>query len=63
MKIAIVQHDIHGIKCLDDLKHIGSLIAKRPNADMYVLPETFATGFMPECCIEDIVFQNMLILS
>lgn len=63
MKIAIVQNDIHGIKCLDDLKHIGSLIAKRPNADMYVLPETFATGFMPECCIEDIVFQNMLILS
>ena len=63
MKIAIVQNDIRSNDFSENLEHLDTLIDQHPDADMFVLPETFATGFMPECCIEDIVFQNMLILS
>ena len=48
MKIAIVQHDIRSNDFSENLEHLETLIDQHPDADMFVLPETFATGFMPE---------------
>ena len=48
MKIAIVQHDIPSNDYSENLKHLETLLDQQPGADMYVLAETFATGFMPE---------------
>ena len=48
MKIAIVQNDIRSNDFSENLEHLETLIDQHPDADMFVLPETFATGFMPE---------------
>lgn len=48
MKIAIVQHDIPSSNFLNNMDRLNPLLNQQPGADMYVLSETFATGFMPE---------------
>lgn len=48
MKIAIVQNDIRSNDYSKNLDHLETLLEQQPDADLYVLPETFATGFMPE---------------
>ena len=48
MKIAIVQHDIPSSNFLNNMDRLNPLLNQQPGANLYVLPETFATGFMPE---------------
>ena len=48
MKIAIVQHDIRENDPEGNLRHLASLMGNAPVGDMYVLSETFATGFLAQ---------------
>ena len=48
MKTAIVQHTIRWDGMEWNLKHLGTLMDQQPGSDLYVLAETFATGFMAE---------------
>jgi predicted amidohydrolase len=48
MKTAIVQHVIRWNEVEWNLQHITSLLDQQPGADLYVLAETFATGFLAE---------------
>lgn len=48
MKIAIVQHIIRWNELDSNLHHLTSLMNQQPGADLYVLAETFATGFLAE---------------
>ena len=61
MKIAIVQHDIPSNDYSENLKHLETLLDQQPGADMYVLAETFATGFMPEGSLENLDNQHRMI--
>ena len=48
LKIAIVQHVIRWNELEWNLQHITSLLDRQLGADLYVLAETFATGFLAE---------------
>ena len=48
MKAAIVQHEIRERDVEWTLQHISALMDGQTGADLYVLPEMFATGFMAE---------------
>ena len=48
MKTAIVQHVIRRNELEWNLQHITSLLDQQTGADLYVLTETFATGFLAE---------------
>jgi predicted amidohydrolase len=48
MKTAIVQHIIRWNELEWNLQHISSLLDQQSGADLYVLAETFATGFLAE---------------
>ena len=47
MKVAIVQHDIEWAQPQHNLQRLSHLLGQQPGADLYVLAETFATGFLP----------------
>ena len=46
MKTAIIQHIIKEHNPVWNLQHLAELMDQQPDADLYVLAETFATGFM-----------------
>jgi len=46
MKVAIVQHDIVWAQPTENLRHLSQLLDQQSGADLYVLAETFTTGFM-----------------
>jgi len=46
MKVAIVQHDIVWAKTADNLQRLSMLLGQQAGADLYVLAETFATGYL-----------------
>jgi predicted amidohydrolase len=46
MKVAIVQHDIVWAQPTENLRHLSQLLDRQSGADLYVLAETFTTGFM-----------------
>ena len=48
LKTAIVQHQIKWDDFEGNLKRIEGLMDREPEADLYVLAETFATGFLAE---------------
>lgn len=48
MKIAIIQHLIKEDSVDCNLRQLTGLLDQQPGADLYVLGETFATGFMAE---------------
>ena len=48
MKTAIVQHVIRWNELEWNFQHLSSLLDQQPGADLYVLAETFATGFLAE---------------
>ena len=48
MKVAIIQHVIRENDLEWNFQQIASLIDHQPGADLYVLAETFATGFLAE---------------
>ena len=63
MKIAIVQHDIPNDNYLNTMDRLGMLLDQYPDADMYVLPETFATGFMAEGYVGGVGAQSHFMLQ
>lgn len=46
MKVAVVQHDIRWGQQEENLQQLTSLLDQQVGADLYVLTETFATGFL-----------------
>ena len=46
MKVAIVQHDIVWAQPAENLRRLSQLLDQDSGADLYVLAETFATGFL-----------------
>ena len=62
LKIAIVQHVIRWNELECNLQHITSLLDRQPGADLYVLAETFATGFLAEGSAEKAGLQALQIV-
>jgi predicted amidohydrolase len=54
MKVCIIQQDIAWGDPETNLKHLDALLAGAPEADLYVLPEMFTTGFatLPGAAVE-----------
>lgn len=48
MKIAILQHNIVWASPVENMTRLSRLLDNSPEADLYVLPEMFATGFIME---------------
>ena len=48
MKTVIVQHRIEWGQTDANLQTLSCMMSRQPGADFYVLPETFATGFLAE---------------
>ena len=48
MKVSVVQHFIRQDSLEWNFLHLVSLLDEQPGADLYVLAETFATGFLAE---------------
>lgn len=48
MKVSIIQHNICENDLESNFQHLSSLLNEQPGADLYVLAETFATGFLSE---------------
>ena len=63
MKTAIVQHAIRWNELEWNLQHITSLLDKQSGADLYVLAETFATGFLAEGSAEQARVQSQQIFN
>ena len=61
MKTAIIQHVIRWNELEWNLQHITSLLDQQPGADLYVLAETFATGFLAEGSAEKAGVQSQRI--
>ena len=61
MKTAIVQHNIRWKDLEWNLQHLTSLLDQQPGADLYVLAETFATGFLAEGSTEQAGVQSQQI--
>ena len=52
MRIAIIQHTIRWNELEKNLQQLSSLLDQQLGADLYVLAETFATGFLAEGSVE-----------
>ena len=63
MKIAIVQHLIKWNELELNLQHLTTLLDHKSGADLYVLAETFATGFLAEGSAEQAKMQSLQIFS
>jgi len=63
MKTAIVQHRIKAHDMEGTLRDIGELLEQQRGADLYVLAETFATGFLAEGSAEQAGVQSPQIIS
>ena len=63
MKVAIIQHEIRENDIEQNFQHISSLIDKQPGADVYVLAETFATGFLAEDSTQNAAVQGPQIFN
>ena len=61
MKTAIVQHVIRWNELEWNLQHLTSLLDQLSGADLYVLAETFATGFLAEGSTEQAGVQSQQI--
>ena len=63
MKVAIIQHVIRQDNLNWNLQHVSELMDKKAGADLFVLPETFATGFMAEGSADKAGMQGMMVLN
>lgn len=63
MKVAIIQHDIRENAIEWNLQHIAPLLEEQRGADLFVLAETFATGFLAEGSTQHAADDGRLILS
>lgn len=61
MKIAIIQNAIRTKELEWTLQFATDLLNQQPGADLYVLPETFATGFMTKGSAEQAEVQSQQI--
>ena len=54
MKVCLIQHDIAWGDPQANCVHLDGLLATAPQADLYVLPEMFTTGFatLPDATVE-----------
>lgn len=50
MKISIIQQDIVWAEVTENIRKVDSIIDSLPQADIYILPEMFSTGF---CTVPD----------
>lgn len=48
MRVSIVQHDIAWGQPAENVRRLTQMLDRQSGADLYVLSETFATGFMPD---------------
>ena len=48
MKITLIQHDIVWANPAETLKTVDEAISRNPGSDIYLMPEMFTTGFLPE---------------
>lgn len=62
MKIAVIQHVIRVNQLQWNLLHLASLMDQQPGADLYVLSEMFATGFMADATTRQAGIQAPQIL-
>ncbi len=46
LEVALVQAELRWQDPQANRSHLGALMDRRPGADLYVLPETFSTGFL-----------------
>ena len=46
MRVAIVQHDIRWGQPAENLQRLSQILDQQQGADLYVLSETFTTGFL-----------------
>ena len=55
IKVSIIQHDIAWADPMENISRLEQALSSQPAADLYVLPEMFATGFAtkPEGIAED----------
>ena len=63
MKVAIIQHEIRENDLEWNLQHIASLLDEQRGADLYVLAETFATGFLAEGSTQRAAVEGRQIFS
>ena len=63
MKTAIVQHTIRWNELKENLHQLATLLDTQPGADLYVLTETFATGFLAEGSTDQAQEQSRQIIS
>ena len=63
MKVAIIQHVIRQDDLNWNLQHVSELMDKKAGADLFVLSETFATGFMAEGSADKAGMQGMMVLN
>ena len=63
MKVAIIQHEIRENNIEWNFQQLSSLIDEQAGADLYVLAETFATGFLAEGSTQNAAVEGPQILS
>ena len=63
MKVAIIQHEIRENDLEWNLQHIASLLDEQRGVDLYVLAETFATGFLAEGSTQRAAVEGRRIFS
>ena len=63
MKVSIIQHFIRENSLEWNFQHLSSLLDEQPGADLFVLAETFATGFLSEGSTQKAGQQGKLILG
>ena len=62
MKISIIQQDIVWAEVTKNIRKVDSIIDSLPQADIYILPEMFSTGFctVPDGIAEEAEGQTLL---
>ena len=63
MRVAIIQHIIKENELEWNLKHISGLLDQQAGADLFVLSETFATGFLAKGSTAQAPVQSKLIIA
>ena len=63
IKIAMIQHRLRWNDPEGNLQQLASLLDEQAGADLYVLAETFATGFLAEGSAEQAGTQGPMILN
>jgi len=52
LEVALVQADLRWQDAEANRRHLGRLMDRQPGCDLYVLPETFTTGFLGDAGID-----------